>query len=134
MNSIDLLFMCYSSGNFFFRSHKGTICSSLFHIGHRTKYSFSRAEKYRLDIVEKDMVQVTENDWFIVPYSLYTITEGLGLSMWTSGDLDCTSFCVYIAAYSQQCRAEKGDWFSSITPLIMRQHGSGCAAMATVFH
>lgn len=23
---------------------------------------------------------------------------------------------------------------SSIAPLIMRQHGSGCAAMATVFH
>lgn len=53
---------------------------------------------------------------------------------WTSGDLECIIFGVYITAYWQQCRAKKGGWFSSITPLIMRQHGSGCAAMATVLH
>lgn len=42
--------------------------------------------------------------------------------------------CDNVFLYYCWSRAEKGGWFSSITLLIMRQHGSGCAAMATVFH
>lgn len=44
------------------------------------------------------------------------------------------SSSVPVPSCRQQCRAEEGGWRSSITPLIMRQHGSGCAAMATILH
>ena len=72
--------------------------------------------------------------WAVVSCSLQG-NRVFEVFMWTSGDLDCTILRFHIAAYRQQCRAEeKGGWFSSITPRIMRQHGSGCAAMATVFH
>lgn len=96
--------------------------------------------------VDHTVGKILQNKWGgnVVSFCLQGKSR-FGAVLRTPRDLDWTFFVFFLysstTGSSAERKAEKrntekdeGGWFSSITTRFMRQHGSGCAAMATVFH